>query len=253
MGKEIEKAWQATAQVLFGKSIGGLSQYEEWLKADVPATIIASSVVSGRQVYIPNFVFYAATQKQAMALDESLKWGAKHIGEAEVRGISLQNAASLLGDIRYFSSDVEVGTNIGMEECGIYFNCSFCLCSNSLVASKYCAYCMWPRNCEHVFGCAWIFSCSFCIKCYHSENLTRCFETSNSTNCSDCCFCHNCENVHDSMFCFNAKNLSHAIGNVEYSKEEYARIKKLVLAEIAVKVTKDKKLELSIYSIGAKK
>jgi len=49
------------------------------------------------------------------------------------------------------------------------------------------------------------------------------------------------------------KNLKYAIGNVEVGKEEYARVKKMVLDEIAKKVTKDKKLDLSIYNIGARK
>ena len=72
---------------------------------------------------------------------------------------------------------------------------------------------------------------------------------SNSNSCTDCYFCHNCENVHESMFCFNAKNLCHAIGNRELPKEEYLRIKKLMLAEMAGKLLKNKSLEHGIYNI----
>ena len=71
--------------------------------------------------------------------------------------------------------------------------------------------------------------------------------------CSDCLFCHNCENVHESMFCFNAKNLKNAIGNVQLAPEEYMRIKKLVLGEIARKLESDKNLGLDIYNVGAAK
>jgi len=55
------------------------------------------------------------------------------------------------------------------------------------------------------------------------------------------------------MFCFNIKNKSYAIGNVEVGKEEYAKVKKMLLAEIGRRLEKDKKLKLDIYTIGAKK
>ncbi len=55
------------------------------------------------------------------------------------------------------------------------------------------------------------------------------------------------------MFCFNAKNLSYAIGNVQLQKEQYLRLKKIVLEEIAGKLEKEKQLDLSIYNVGCKK
>jgi len=45
----------------------------------------------------------------------------------------------------------------------------------------------------------------------------------------------------------------YAIGNVEMKKEEYLKIKKLVLTEIANKLEKDKKLDLNIYNVGGRK
>lgn len=54
------------------------------------------------------------------------------------------------------------------------------------------------------------------------------------------------------MFCFNVKAKRYAIGNVEYPKEEYLRVKKLVLDEIAAKLEKGKKLEWSIFNVGSK-
>ena len=72
-------------------------------------------------------------------------------------------------------------------------------------------------------------------------------------DCSDSYFCHNIENCDNCMFCFNIKSKRYAIGNVEYPKEEYLKIKKLVLAELVSKIEKDKKLEMDIYNIGCKK
>ena len=55
------------------------------------------------------------------------------------------------------------------------------------------------------------------------------------------------------MFCFNAKSLRYAIANKEYPKEEYLRIKKLILDELNSRLEKSKKLEMSIFNIGCHK
>ncbi|MEM2137800.1 MAG: hypothetical protein QW568_01815 [Candidatus Anstonellaceae archaeon] len=250
MGKEVQQAWSATTQVLFGKALGRLEDYEEWLKLNVPGMLASKSAISDKIVYIPNFIYYAETQKQAIKLEETDEWGKKHLEKAEAEGLSLSNAAGKLGSLKYFSPEVAMGFNVGLEECSVYFNSSYCFKTSAMVADKYCAYSMWPRNSEYIFGSSYVFSCSFCVKCYHSENLTRCFEVSNSSNCADCYFCHNCENVRDSMFCFNAKNLRHAIGNVELGKEQYAEIKKLLLSDLAKRLENNKGLKHSIYNIG---
>jgi hypothetical protein len=61
-------------------------------------------------------------------------------------------------------------------------------------------------------------------------------------------FCHNCENLQNSMFCFNTKNKNYAIGNVEVGREEYMRIKKMVLDEVNAELDKTGALKRSVFS-----
>ncbi|MDD5337635.1 MAG: hypothetical protein PHS02_04080 [Candidatus ainarchaeum sp.] len=100
-----------------------------------------------------------------------------------------------------------------------------------------------------MFGCDTIFDSAFCINCYHSVKLTRCFEMDSCRDCSDSCFCHNSEGLSNCMFCFNSKGLRYAIGNVEVGKEEYARMRKVLLDAIGKRLEKDKDLKLSIYNL----
>ncbi|MEW6529128.1 MAG: hypothetical protein AB1391_04515 [Candidatus Micrarchaeota archaeon] len=123
------------------------------------------------------------------------------------------------------------------------------LSSSFFHQSKNVAYSFWPKYAEHVFGTYMVFYSEYCINCYKSTKLKRCFEVDNSYNCSDCYFCYNCENLSDCMFCFNTKSKRYAIGNVEIGREQYMRIKKIVLGEITTKLENDKKLDLSIYNI----
>ncbi len=52
------------------------------------------------------------------------------------------------------------------------------------------------------------------------------------------------------MLCFNVKSKRYAIANVEIGREEYLRIKKLLLYDITKRLEKEKRLETSIYNLG---
>ena len=94
-----------------------------------------------------------------------------------------------------------------------------------------------------------MFYAGFCVNCYHSNNLQRCLECDSCSNCSDCYFCHNCENLRDCLFCFNTKNKRYAIGNVEVGKEEFVRIKQLILEQIWNELEKTGSLKYEIFGL----
>lgn len=252
MHEEIEKAFGRLTQVVLGRALSGVRAYEPWLERDVRMPVIHPSAVSGRPVYHPALVFSTEIVK-SVKLDEWEGFSSRVLGAQEALAVTPQNAAGRLKDIAYTTPEAVLGQNVSVEECGAYGYSSYCYRGDSFLHSKFCAYCFWPRESEHVFGSDNAFASRFCLKCYCSTNLTRCFEVSHSASSSDCYFCHNIENCAECMFCFNVKAKRYAIGNVEYPKEEYMQIKKLVLAEICAKLEKDKKLELSIFNVGAKR
>ncbi|PIN83161.1 hypothetical protein COV61_03915, partial [Candidatus Micrarchaeota archaeon CG11_big_fil_rev_8_21_14_0_20_47_5] len=116
--------------------------------------------------------------------------------------------------------------------------------------SKNAAYSVYSYYDENVFGCFRAFYSKFCINCYNSSNLSGCLETDSSARSSGCYFCHNVENLQDALFCSNVKNLRYAVGNVEVGREEFLRIKEILLEYIREKLAKEGKLELDVYNIG---
>ena len=252
--KPVDDAFCRTAEIVLGKRLPGMEPYVPWLNEHVKATYDEKSCVSGKPVII--FDFYNLTKLPAGRLVKEKE--AKELGklcrasEGEVEGISLAGAISMLGKIGYFCPEVRVGKNENVTESPTYHS-SNAIRVATVVYSKYCAHSNWARTSEHIFGSCIAHESSFCIRCHHSKKITRCFEVESSRDCSDCYYCHNVENCHDCMFCFNMKNKSYAIGNVEVGKEEYAKVKKMLLAEIGARLEKDKKLKWDIYSIGAKK
>lgn len=248
---EIDNAFESTCSVLFGKKLGPMSDYAPWLLSRIQEELTLASPLSGKKFFAAGIDYYEKDLKgRLLPLDESLERGKQILAAEDVDSLTLSNAGEKLGTISFISSEISVGENVCVEECAGKVNSVHCYHGTYYTLCKYCAYSWWPRESEYIFGSETLLSSRFCIKCHNSTNLTRCFEVSDSNNCSDCFFCHNCENVEEGMFCFNAKGLRYAIGGKEFPREEYYKVKKMLLEQISGTLEKKKKLERDIYSIG---
>lgn len=248
--KEIEKAFGTACVVLFKKRLGSVEDYAPWLLSRIDEELVLESPLSGKGFCAAGIPYYRKELRgRLLPLDESLELGKKHVSQVDAQELTLGNAREKLRDIAYISSEISIGEN-RVVECAGKVSSQYCYHGTYYTFCKYCAYSWWPRQSEYVFGSETLLSSKFCIKCYNSTNLTRCFEVSDSNSCSDCYFCHNCENVTEGLFCFNAKGLRYAIGNKQVSKEEYQRIKTLLLEHITSELEKKRKLGIDIFSIG---
>ncbi len=253
MEKEIEEAFRQTTAVVLGKALEGIAPYEEWLLTNTRAGVMRKSVMSEKTFLLAPFIRFMLTKDSIIEEYEALEEGKKELGDKEVRELTLDTAAELLRPLAHYSTEQRSGKNVALDKCTLSANCSHCYKVVYLGEDKLCACSTWPRESEHCFGGDVTFSSHFCLKCYNSSGLKRCFEVSDSYSSSDCYFCHNVENCAECMFCFNVKSKRYAIGNVEYPKEEYLKIKKRVLAQMVERLEKDKKLEWSIYNLGDKR
>jgi hypothetical protein len=228
----IDGAFAKTTHLLFGKAYSPAEKYAAWLSRDMIVGITSGkSSVSGKPVFMGDFKPCGLyPENRLVTFDESMKIGGMaKAGESEAADLSLATLPALLGKVGYMTPEFRMGVGENIIECPVYEDASNCMRCYDATFSKYCAYCFWARDSEHLFGTSMAFSSSFCMKCYNSVRITRCFEVDSSSDCSGCYFCHNCENVHDSMFCFNVKNKRYAIGNVEVGPERLAAAKKMLL------------------------
>lgn len=249
----VEKAFAATAEVVLGKRLGPLRDYSKYLARDVSQIRTAKSRVSGKTVYIAPTQGFIGIAGNSAKSEEALELGKKSISESDLEKLGLANAGKVLTEIKCTTPEVIfTNSNVDIVECSAYGPAAHAYMSSYVYgSSKYVSHSFWSRNSENIFGSSvLLYFCKFCIKCYNSSTLTRCFEVEGSTNCSDCYFCHNCENLENCMFCFNTKSKRYAIGNVEVGRENYTKIKKIVLDEITKRLEKDKTFGLSVYNIG---
>ncbi|MBU0586514.1 hypothetical protein KJ780_03310 [Candidatus Micrarchaeota archaeon] len=248
---ELEEAFEKTTQLVLGNGLTDLNEYKEWLEKDLFGKIgRTKSVKSGKAVYFPSVPNFERIAGNMLTLEESLEYGKNALSEKQVEKLSLKNAGETLKGISSTSVEVVYGHNIGIKECAGYGPSQYCYRSCFAWFDKFCACSFWPRTSEYCFGVSRILDSKFCIRCFDSTNLTRCFEVSDSTSCSDLYFSHNCENVRDGILCFNIKNKKYAVGNIEVGREQYMRIKKMLLEWVGKELEGKKKLEIRIFNIG---
>lgn len=252
---EIQSAFDLATKLVLGQPLGPISDYEGWLNRDVGQIMETNSVLSNAPVFVAPLDFVAAIGRNSVTVEEALRLGEERKADDKTVGeLSFSNAAEKLKDIAITSAETVFGDYSHVVDCACYGNKTMhAFRTSSAYGSKYVSHSHWPRGSEYVFGSSIALLSRFCLKCYNSTYLTRCFEVDSSHRCTDCYFCHNCEGLQDCMFCFNAKSLRYAVGNMELGREQYLKIKKLVLADIAKRLERQKTLGYGIFNIGCRK
>ena len=255
--KEIDEAFKQTTKILLGAELEEFENYSEWLFEHVPRPIKTKSSLSGKEVYVAPPRCFAKTgfdPKKAIDLDEmeQIKPIAKTLQDFDglsYKAIACKYSAPIAvycGNYRYSPfQNIEKSSGAGK-------GMNILNCEDVYLDVKYIANSYYVNYSERIFGCVSLTFSKYCINCYNSTNLTRCFEMDGCTNCSDSYFCHNSEALSNCLFCFNAKSLRYAIGNIIFAKEEYMRLKSIILGEISSKLENSKKLDLNIYNLGCK-
>jgi len=247
--RAVEEAFSSTSKLLLDLPLSTIDEYADWLVGDSPNWRVLGR--AGKEAAVPNYGFFKYVPDERIAPFERFE----EIGKRRLAVKSPPDLHALsdeMGRSLICVPDVIEGTNMEVDSCTLYKNLVGAYKCLGSFHSKHIGFNSWADYNEHAFGLYRTFHSNFCIRCYHSDKLSRCFEMDGCVSCSDSLFCHNGENLDNCMFCFNAKGLRFAIGNVEYPKEEYMKIKKLVLAEIAQKLVKYKSVPYSIYNIGSK-
>ncbi|MBN2122372.1 hypothetical protein JW721_04965 [Candidatus Micrarchaeota archaeon] len=248
--RPIEKAFGQVSRVVLGRQLEGIDNYAGWLSRNVIMPFKLPSASSGNPVCVSGLPFYKSLpashivlEKEGFAISKMLK-----LEERDLH--SLDTISENLWKIAWLTPQVHFGNNLNLIDCSISVDSLNCYQGCVYIRNECCAYSFWPRNSKYVFGSENALSCNSCIKSFYSSNLSRCFEVDSSSNSSDLYFSHNCENVNDSMFTFNAKNLRYSIGNVQYPREDYRRLRETLLGQITTELEAEKTIPWSIYTLS---
>ncbi len=250
----IQKAWDSTCRLVLGQEMGDITRFKEWLlRHNIRVRKVKSALASGEIPAASYENLKALPDTRYVNIDERLPlMRSMKLTEKEVESITLAGAGQSLSRIAYITPQFYEGTNLNAYACPIVLWSSDCEEVHGCVFMKKSAYSTWARDSEYLFGSAFVFDSSFNIKCYNSFKLKNCFEVDSARSSTGCYYCHNMENCHDALFCSNAKNLRYAVCNKEVGKEEFARVKALLLAKVVKELQEKGSCAEDVYSIGKK-
>lgn len=246
----VDDAFRTASRVVFGTEIRSLDENFDFLseRATIPEKI--TTFFGNENCYIPIFYYKQVPKDRAIMKEEEQISADAKIEISETDG--LQQILSKTGEIALYRIDMREGEVINAIMTPIVYHGINAYYVGDLTFGKNCAFCTYGLNDEGVFGCFRAIHSKYSIRCESSYNVTACFEMDACSNCANSMFCHNCENLDHCMFCFNTKSLRYAIGNVEVGRENYMRMREIVLKEIIKQITENKKLKFDIYNIGCR-
>lgn len=228
----VNKAWKSTCRVLLGEEIGDMAAYEGYLKKYLEPSATHKSEISGKSV---------------TAFSQSFCRGARFISndEREAYSAKLKGAALSINDLKdidsvvaalsekiCYAGNIIIGNCQAVESSDSVSNSFFVLGSSEIYDSKYIAYSDAMRYGEYVFGSNWIGETKFAIKNYETFKVLRCFESLSIGTSSDCYYVARMNGCQSCLFSFNQKNKSYLIGNLEFSRGEYAKLRGKLVDEI---------------------
>ena len=225
----VDTAFRKLCSILFGREVGGLMQFEPYLKEAMMPYTIAASAISGDQVYMSNNLY--PKQGRFVGPDELPSVKQREFSINDIKDIdSLFRAGA--ENLVYCGNKV-FGRNANTRLVDNAINCINVYYGHNIRNVKYGAFISYVRESEYVFGLPPFPKINYSIRCHEGINVHRMFETFYTTNSSDMYYSFNCTNCSDVIFGFNLRGKRHVIGNLELPKAEYLEIKKKLVSELA--------------------
>jgi len=235
----LDNAWKSACKILFGRDIGSLSGYREWLLEFVTAPRQEKSAISGRQVSL-SYGDYSRNARFAGfdELDFSKKFQPLSINEVK----DIDSIVEAVAERMHYAGNIVLGNSKFVESSASVADSHFVIGSSTVSDSKYVAYSHMLRKCSYIFGVEGDADSDFIIRCSDNHNAKRCFECYTAIASSDCYYCMHPQDCRELFFCFGMRSKEYCVGNLALPRDKYLTLKSKLLGELADTLQRDKKV-----------
>jgi hypothetical protein len=253
--KRISESFAVASKLVLGKELRGILKYEKWLLGGaVPVKVVKGA--DGKEAQRVDSIvpgLKGVPQERFVGGEEALRLGKEK--KAQISGgMGLGEMFAEAGKIGYFTHEFRVGKSMDVVDTPISYSSVDTYKVFDTTNSKHSACTFTSIESEYVFGGKYrMLNSKACINCYESTSLSNCFEVDSSFNTTNSFFCHNCENVDGGIFCFNLKGKRYAVGNTEVGREEYLRVRKILLDYVVSELEDNGRLQMSILDAGKRR
>ncbi|VVB98193.1 Uncharacterised protein [uncultured archaeon] len=248
---KVEEAFRKTTSLVLGTELRNIDDYGPWLSGRILKVRKVQGAFGNPTYKVDGLpVVRNISAKKLVNAGEAMTLGAKKIELGEDENTSLSDIVSRASSIAFFTFEFTDGYHEAVVDVPTVFVGSNVYKLWDTTNSKYCGYTSAAIESSYMFGgYLRILDTHFSINCFDSTKLKGCFECDSSYSLSSSYFCHNSENLDNCMFCFNEKAKNYAIAGTEVGREEFMRLKKIVLEHITKQLAQGKKADLTIFSI----
>lgn len=247
----LERYWRDVCRAVLGEEIGPVDEYRAYLHKHLEQAIVKKSEISGREVVVsvPYFCESAGfiENTELEAYNKILRDTKLDVNEVK----DIDSVLQALGDKLYYCGSIVTGNSREVSKSDGVANSFFVYESSEVYDSKYVAFSNSVRSGEYVFGTNWSGDDKFLLKGYETFNLVRCMEVVRTALSSDCYYVASVDECRDCMFSFNQMGKRNLIGNREFPKDEYAKLKNKLLEDIRNELRNRKTLPTVVEIMGA--
>ncbi|MFH1471255.1 MAG: hypothetical protein ABIF01_05885 [Candidatus Micrarchaeota archaeon] len=251
--EKIESAFSSTTKILLGKERKGIRGYSPWLlKRAMRIWKVRGASGSPTFRYIDVPVARDLPADRLLPLDEAIESGKKGIEIKQGETPSLNELLERVSKIAFFTLEFKDGQNENcVDTTALFGGSNIYKTWDTTGGSKNCAYTTGVIRSEFIFGgYLRILDSKFCINCFDPTKVSNSFEVDSSYTTRNSYLCHNIENADNCILCFNAKGLRNAVGNTVVGKEEFERIRKMLLERINGDLNEKQGTEISVFSVS---
>ncbi|HSX31137.1 MAG TPA: hypothetical protein VLE99_04430 [Candidatus Saccharimonadales bacterium] len=141
---------------------------------------------------------------------------------------SVNDILSAWNEVNYATTERLIDSLNVSESDTIYF-CQNVYRSQDIRKSKNVIYCDGGEGNEYVVACQRSGGLTYCIRTEDSGECSNSFSVVWSNNIVNSLFIQDSSNLYECMFCSKLKDKKYCIANMQFEKEEYFRLKKMVL------------------------
>lgn len=204
--------------------IYSLDKYRKKFAFDIPLPSEETCALSGK----PTWSFSAESNK--IASQEAIADRFKE-DEWMQKKESINSMEDLLRrwqKINYITGEKYINSKEVNRSDGVYHS-AFVYQSVSIFDSKNIIFSYKIFDCNYLLASRDDSSCVLGIRTKESLNCSSCFEVSWSAKVSRSMFIHDCFDLYECLFCFHIRSKRYCVANMQFEKEEYLRIKKMVI------------------------
>lgn len=190
---------------------------------DIPTSVKTTCSLTGKTTWtFSNKREKIASQQAAAEYFKKDEWMRK------IKPININDILKYWQEINFIVGEKYLNSKEVAESDSVY-NSALVYQSLSIFDSKNIIFCYKIFDCNYMLASRDNSSCTLGIRVKESIYCSSCFEVSYSSKVSKSMFIHDSYDLYECLFCSHLRSKKYCIANMQFDKEEYFRIKKMVI------------------------